>query len=284
MQLNFRGGLLNKFMLSICLLSGILVSCKEDVSQNSPNGLVVILKADDMGDVGGNWSRFIQTLIDDSICAGIGLIPRDVHETSVSEIRKISNIKQKNGYPVIEFWNHGYDHKDLKPHDEVTEFYNTDYNYQHTHIRMAQRFFSDTLNVTSHSFGAPHNRTKLMTEGIIEKFPEINVWQHYGKVEKYSHTTWKDPKLKIIRDTDKHIILSIDYLSLRSFNVESIEKNYSNDYKKPYIIIQIHPAGWNDETFAKFERIVQFYKQPEHKATFMTPYQYFQSLHHKQQQ
>ncbi len=281
MQIKFHGNFKNTILVSICLLSGLLVSCKDDVSLNSPNGLVVILKADDMGDVGGNWNRFIQILVDDSICAGIGVISKNVHESSIPEIQKIANIKQKNGYPVVEFWNHGYDHIDLKPNSEITEFYNTDYNYQRTHFRLAQHFFSDTLHITSHSFGAPHNRTKLITEGIIESFPEINVWQHYGKIEQYTHTGWKDPKLRVIQETDKRIILSIDYLSLKSFNVESFEKNYINDNKKPYIIIQIHPATWNEEIFVKFENLIQFYKQSEHHATFMTPYQYYESMHKK---
>ncbi len=262
------------------LLSALLVSCREDVSLNSPDGLVVILKADDLGEVDANWSRFIQKLIDDSICAGIGVISNNVSNVAITEIQRINNIKQKNGYPVVEFWNHGFDHKDLKPHDEQTEFFNTNFNYQHAHFNLAQHFFTDSLHITSHTFGAPHNRTQLITEKVIEKFSEINVWQNYGKTEKYSHTDWKDPKYNVIHDTDQRIILSIDYLSLHNLNIGDIEKNYAIDSKKPYIVIQIHPAAWNDEIFQKFETIVQFYKQ-SHRATFMTPNQYYQFLHKK---
>ena len=264
----------------IFLLSATIVSCREDVSLNSPDGLVVILKADDLGVIDANWYKFIQKLIDDSICAGIGVISKNVSNASAAEIQRITNIKQKNGYPAVEFWNHGYDHKDLKPHDEQTEFFNTNLNYQHSHINLAQHFFTDSLHITSHTFGAPHNRTQLITENVIEQFPEINVWQHYGRTEKYDHSGWKDPKYRVIHDTDQRIILSIDYLSLRSFNIDDMVKNYDEDRKKPYIIIQIHPAAWNDEIFQKFESIVQFYKQ-SHRATFMTPYQYYQYLHKK---
>ncbi|MEI6752311.1 MAG: hypothetical protein WCK78_04005 [Paludibacter sp.] len=233
-----------------------------------------------MGVIDANWYKFIQKLIDDSICAGIGVISKNVSNASAAEIQRITNIKQKNGYPAVEFWNHGYDHKDLKPHDEQTEFFNTNLNYQHSHINLAQHFFTDSLHITSHTFGAPHNRTQLITENVIEQFPEINVWQHYGRTEKYDHSGWKDPKYRVIHDTDQRIILSIDYLSLRSFNIDDMVKNYDEDRKKPYIIIQIHPAAWNDEIFQKFESIVQFYKQ-SHRATFMTPYQYYQFLHKK---
>ena len=273
------GNYLIKF-LAFLIITSAFYSCREDVSLNSPEGLVIILKADDLGEVDANWSRFIQKLIDDSISAGIGVISKNVSKVALTEIRRISNIKQKNGYPVVEFWNHGYDHKDLKPHDEQTEFFNTNFNYQHAHFNLAQHFFTDSLHMTSHSFGAPHNRTQLITENVIEQFPEINVWQNYGRTEKYRHTGWKDPKYKVIHDTDQRIILSIDYLSLHNLNIGDIEKNYAIDSKKPYIVIQIHPAAWNDEIFQKFETIVQFYKQ-SHRATFMTPYQYYQFLHKK---
>ena len=268
------------FLLIIIILSVFFVSCREDVSLNSPNGLVVILKADDLGDTTQNWNRFIKILIDDSINAGIGIISRNVGVSSVSEIRRITTIKQKNGFPVVEFWNHGYDHKDLKPNVEQTEFYNTNFNYQHSHISLAQHFFSDTLHLISHSFGAPHNRTQLLTEDVIDKFPEINIWQHYGKTEKYNHTGWKDPKYKVIQEIDKHIVLSVDYLSLKSFKVNDMMRNYNNDSKKPYIVIQIHPAAWNDEMFNDFESLVHFYKE-SNRATFMTPYQYYNFLQKK---
>ncbi len=266
-----------RIILSIFILF-FIISCRENVSLNSPDGMIIILKADDMGDTTANWNRFVKILIDDSINAGIGIISKNVHMSSVPEIQRVSDMKQKNGFPVVEFWNHGYDHVDLKEHDQVTEFYNTNYAYQHAHFELAQRFFSDTLHFTSHSFGAPHNRTTLLTETVVESFKEINIWQHYTKIEKYKHTGWKDPKFKVIGELDKHIILSIDYLSLKYLDIETMIKNYELDCKKPYLLIQIHPAGWDDEIFDKFKSLIQFYKQ-NHRAIFMTPYQYYQYLH-----
>lgn len=264
----------------ILIIVTFSISCRENVLSNSANGLVVILKADDLGDTTRNWNRFIKILNDDSICAGIGVITKNVHKSTVSEIQKISNINQSNGFPVVEFWNHGYDHINLKEKDAVTEFYNTDFKYQQKHFSIAQHFFSDTLHLTSHSFGAPHNRTTYLTETVIQSFPEINVWQHYSKIENYKLTGWKDPKFTIIHETDKHIILSIDYLSLMKINLEDFFNNYAKDNMKPYLLIQIHPANWDEATFEKFETLVAFYKLKH--ATFMTPYQYYQFLHKKQ--
>ena len=256
----------------------LLISCSDNVYLHQTKGIIVILKADDMGDTTANWNRFIQKLIDDSICAGIGVISKNVHESSIPEIQRISNINQVDGSPVVEFWNHGYDHLNLKMNDQETEFLNTSANYQNKHLQLAQHFFSDSLHIISHSFGTPHNRSDSKTDSIISNFPEINVWQQYTKLEHYDKNTWKDPKYKIINKTDKHIVLSIDYLSLKSLKASDFEKNFNKDNNKPYILIQIHPAIWDNAMFENFEILIQFYKR-KYNARFMTPYQYYNFLH-----
>ena len=269
-----------KYILFSLIITSIFISCVDNVSQNQTKPLIIILKADDLGDITANWNRFIKKLIDDSICAGIGVISKNVDEIFIPEIQRISTINQVDGFPVVEFWNHGYDHLSLKMNDEETEFLNTNYDYQYNHFQLAQHFFSDSLHITSHSFGAPNNRSDSKTDSIIKNFPEINVWQQYSKLEHYNRKVWKNPKYKIINNTDQHIILSIDYLSLKNLNVSDFEKNFINDTKKPYIVIQIHPAIWDSAAFEDFENIVQFYKK-SHKARFMTPYQYYNYLHNQ---
>ena len=89
-----------------------------------------------------NWNKFIQVVIDKEICASIGIISKPLSsKNSISEIRRISKIKQKNNFPVIEFWNHGYDHS---KNGNKTEFYGTDFNYQLSHIQKSQDFFIDS--------------------------------------------------------------------------------------------------------------------------------------------
>ena len=265
------------FSLTIIL---VLISCTDNTYLHQTKGLIVILKADDLGDTTANWNRFIKKLIDDSICAGIGIISKNVHESSIPEIRRISAINQINGSPVVEFWNHGYDHLNLKEKDKKTEFFNTSSDYQYDHFQLAQHFFSNSLHITCHAFGAPHNRSDNKTDSIINNFPEINVWQQYTKLEHYDRRVWKDPKHQMINSTDQHIVLSIDYLSLNSLNAIGFEKNFSSDNKKPYLLIQIHPAVWNDAMFDNFDKLVHFYKK-KLNARFMTPYQYFNYLHNQ---
>jgi hypothetical protein len=243
---------------------------------NAPNGLVVIIKADDLGDTTANWNRFMKIVVDNNICAGVGVIAgRVTTEGSKAEIRRVFQFKQENGFSAIEFWNHGYDHSKI---NGVTEFSSSDTDAQANHIQLSQSFLFENLNTTCHTFGAPFNRTSGVTSSALKNSPEINVWLCYQSNEKHYLSEWKDPNKKVINKTDQHIILNTDYLYLYDFPIGVIINNYDRDKDKPYILIQIHPAKWDDSKFSRFEKLIHFYKD-KHLATFMTPYQYYKYLH-----
>jgi len=276
--MRFRSFLGNK-NIYLLLLSYFLISmssCKDNISANSPNGLVVILKADDLGDTTANWNRFMKIVNDNNICASIGVIPARVNkESSKAEIRRISRIKQINNFPVIEFWNHGHTHLKTKG---ITEFSGGDMLDQANHIQLTQHFLYQTLQYSCHTFGAPFNRSSGVTSTALVNSPEINVWFSYQENEKHFSPEWVDPDKKVINNYDQHIILNVNYLFLHEFPIGQVIDNYKNDKDKPYIVIQVHPEFWNDSKFMKFEQLIHFYKDKQ-LATFMTPYQYFQSLH-----
>jgi len=269
---------MHEYLLSILVFcfSASMSSCSDNVTLNSPNGLVVIFKADDLGDTTANWNRFMKIVIDNNICAGVGVIPgRVTTEGSKSEIRRIHELKRWSKFPFIEFWNHGYDHSKI---NGITEFSGSDTNAQINHIELSQNFLLYNLNSTCHTFGAPFNRTSGVTSSALINFPEINVWLCYQNNEKHFLSEWKDPNKKVINQTDRHIILNTDYLYLNDFPIGNIINNYERDKDKPYVLIQIHPAKWDDSKFVQFEKLIHFYKD-RHLATFMTPYQYFKYLH-----
>ncbi len=282
MKENFNS---KRFIVSIFLsitLNIFLISCSDESSVNYADVPVIIIKADDLIETTPNWSRFIQVVIDNEICASIGIISKPLSsKNSISEIRRISKIKQKNNFPVIEFWNHGYDHS---KHGNITEFYGTDFNYQLSHIQKSQDFFIDSLQCISHSFGAPFNKTSSVTDAALKKYPDINVWMFYQKIEKQnSNDYWKDPKKKAIHSSDRNLILDVDYLSLKDFSMDRLQKNFNKDKNKQYILIQIHPQHWNNKSFENFIKLISFYKDQK-RGIFMTPYQYYQFLHTRNEQ
>ena len=212
---------------------------------------------------------------DSGICAGIGIISKNAtDDNSISEIKRVTGLLQSNNYPVIEFWNHGYDHSRIV---EKYEFDGPDYNYQFGHIQSAQNFFSKSLNFTCRSFGAPFNKTSTETASAINHFPEINVWMCYQKIENQHPKGWKDPDKEVIINTDKRIILDIEYASVYKFNSNEMIKNYKHDKKKPYVLIQLHPDAWKGKSFEEFGKLIHFYKSGN-RAVFMTPYQYYEYL------
>ncbi len=273
--MSFRTQRLLIILVFCCQFTGFS-SCTDDISFNAPEGLTVIIKAADLGEITPNWSRFIKIIEDDSICAGIGVIAQNVKtENSLAEIKQVSTIKQTDNFPVIEFWNHGFDHSKTK---DKTEFSGTDYDYQMNHLQLAQKFFSDNLLLISHCFGAPFNRSTNVTASVLKNFPEINFWQCDQKLEKQNQSDWKDPDKVIIDQDDQHILLNIEYVYFHIFPIKDIIDHYNKDNAKPYIVIQIHPAVWHNSNFVDFEKLIRFYKT-NHRATFMTPYQYYQYLH-----
>jgi hypothetical protein len=155
------------------------------------------------------------------------------------------------------------------------EFFGRPYDFQYDHIQLTQNYFLDSLGITNHTFGAPFNATDANTNSSLKQFNAINVWLCYQNYEKQYDSYWKDPKKDLISISDYHIILDVDYNYLPDFSAQPIIDNYETDKNKPYILIQIHPAGWDDNSFNEFVRLINFYSG---KGIFMTPYQYFQYL------
>jgi len=237
--------------------------------------LIVILKADDLGEMTPNWGRFMHIVFKDSICASVGIITDRVKtDSSIVEIQKISDFKRINNFPIIEFWNHGFNHFKEK---NKTEFNGSTYEYQVSHLQIAQDFFKNKLQIQCHSFGAPYNRTDKNTFKALNACPEICTWFCLNHLEKEEKQGWKNPNNDKISSDDNRIVLDVDYYYYKVFPIDKMINNYSKDKKKPYIVIQIHPLMWKNENFIDFEKLIDFYKQ--HKATFMTPYQYYQFLH-----
>lgn len=268
----------NTMSLSLLVLSIFINSCSDELSVKYSNLPIVIIKADDLMDTTPNWNRFMKIVDENQICAGIGVISKQLStKNSISEIRRLSKIKQSNNFAVFEFWNHGFDHS---KNGKETEFYGTNLEYQLNHIQKSQDFFIDSLQCISHSFGAPFNKTTSETASALKRYPDINVWMCYQKIEKEENNKWKDPKKKAIYSLDRFIILDVDYLYLMDFSIDNIKKNYDHDKTKPYILIQIHPERWNNKSFENFKKLIRFYKDQK-RAVFMTPYQYYEFLHEK---
>jgi len=209
----------------------------------------------------------------DSICGSIGIIADRIKtDSTMEEIHKISEYKRENNFPVIEFWNHGYNHFKNK---NSTEFDGSTTEYQANHLRMTRDFMEEKLKIQCYTFGAPYNRTDKNTVKALHSCPEICIWFCLKTLEKDEKQGWKNPDDHSSSDVNK-ILLDVDYYFYKIFPIEKMISNYSKDQLKPYIVIQVHPLMWKDKNFDDFETLIKFYKSK--KSTFMTPYQYHQFL------
>jgi peptidoglycan/xylan/chitin deacetylase (PgdA/CDA1 family) len=149
--------------------------------------------------------------------------------------------------------------------------YNTSpYNPQYTHLVKAQNFFTNTLMVPSRSFGAPFNRTDKNTEVAMSQISDIAVWMCYAH------------SLESCFSTSKRILwfstLIESWAPSYSFDDTPIRNNWSTLSQNPYLVIQIHPAAWDQTNMGmdKFLNLIAFLKAKG--VTFMTPYNYANTI------
>lgn len=94
------------------------------------------------------------------IKASIGMIASLSDTTILSVLTPYMEATDKKGKPLLEIWNHGYDHR--KP-----EFKGMPYDYQKKHFNDATTQIESLLNITIETFGAPFNAIDSITGQII---------------------------------------------------------------------------------------------------------------------
>jgi len=251
----------------------ILFSCESGIYKSDPS-LIVILKADDLGNFTPNWERFAQVVQSNDINASIGIIASKVTDHfSVLKIKELATATSSKGVPIFEFWNHGYDHAG---NDVTTEFSGTSVDYQIEHIRKAQQFFLDSLNIQCKTFSSPFNKTTKVTYEALKNFPEINVVMTYRKSELTDTGDWLDVSKNNLKISNQKIRLHIQFESLMQVPFYKIKKDAKEISGNRYVVIQFHPNNWNDNDFLTFQKMIDLFKKKN--AQFMTPQQYYNYL------
>jgi hypothetical protein len=126
-QTRFQRIVKHAFSLSLILL----LSCEVDLpirvtnettnvsktrkssSVRESSGPVIIFKADDLGEMSTGWVTFMDTVEGQHIRVGIGVTSSIMTTSTTIDQVKTRMAQQYNNKPVFEFWNHGYDHKQL---------------------------------------------------------------------------------------------------------------------------------------------------------------------------
>lgn len=227
---------------------------------------VVILKMDDLTANGANrekgeavsWRlrKFVETVRRLDVDASLGLIGNSLEADNPIYTAWIKALHDEGR---IEIWNHGYSHKEFPAENgkRRAEFYGISVEEQRENFAKTQRLAKEKLGIELKAFGSPFNLGDENTEKMLEESPEVTVW-FFGPA-KPKHST------KLI--LERRVNLENPTMSPNSAKL--IEDYTRYGHTLPYIVLQGHPNGWNDEKLAEFEKAVTFLK--EKGCVFMTP-------------
>lgn len=220
----------------------------------------IFLKLDDLDVEDGTISALstVQYLIDRKIKASYGIIADRNDETSLSSFGIYLNVKNDEGEPLIEIWNHGLNHQ----RDPIEEFKQS-YNEQKQHFEDAHAIFNDLFRVKVRTFGAPYNKTDENTNTVVSENDDYKVTFFQNPVP--------NPSTGILNLNNRVNIENgtgnVDYdFFITDYN------DHKDDYTD-FMVLQGHPNGWDTTKLNEFDRIIDFLIAEG--WTFELPYNYY---------
>lgn len=158
----------------------------------------------------------------------------------------------------IEIWHHGNKHDRIK--GESWEFKNRDAISQRHNLRFTQDLIFEKTGIVLRTFGAPYNRTDLVTGDALNEMDEIKIMYFATGSPNFSGMTLND-RVNLERKTG--VVASLD-----AFKV-----SYAAKEDREIIVLQGHPAYWKEEDLDKLKQIVDFLKAEGRQ--FITPWEFY---------
>lgn len=222
----------------------------------------IILKVDDLRNNGGKvhprWQKFVDFTAERKIKSAIGIICDSLEK---DDPKYLQWIKDQHAKGLIEFWSHGYNHKEWEVDGKkVQEFKGPSYEDQKKNLLRCNELAKQKLGFTLPAFGAGFNAIDENTAKALADDPDTTIWL-YGDM--------KNPAGKIVMDRVGSVNIENPTFvpSLQKFKV-----GYALNPNRDYFVIQGHPAQWTDERFAQFVELIDFLIAE--KAVFTTPSEY----------
>jgi peptidoglycan/xylan/chitin deacetylase (PgdA/CDA1 family) len=228
-----------------------------------PTAPFIILKLDDLSSPSPAWKRTVEFLREKNVKSSIGIVCQSLEADRPAYFEWIKGIQETG---LVEFWNHGWDHKQWKEGDkDVTEFKGAPYEHQKEHFSRSQRLAKEKLGITFRTFGAPFNAVDDVALKVMAEDPDVKVFL-YGRPEQAAAV----PNVLVLERT--------------AMNIENPlfvpnSKRVLEDYRRlagtrDCFVLQGHPNNWDDARFAEFQKLVACLA--EQGVAFTTPYEYYQ--------
>lgn len=204
----------------------------------------IVIKLDDFkpsrGGVHARWKRVADFAAARGVKVGFGIICEGMAD---QDGEFFPWTKERHASGAIEFWFHGWDHSQ---EGKLMEFSGRPYDYQKKHVVDSQRVAREKLGFAFRSFGAPFNATDATAAQVIGEDADLAVWM-YGEPGKTGG------KLAL----ERAFAVNLESPTLIA-NYGAFIEGYAHNRGAPYFVLQGHPAGWGDDRFAEFEKIIDF--------------------------
>jgi peptidoglycan/xylan/chitin deacetylase (PgdA/CDA1 family) len=226
----------------------------------------ILIKIDDLRNVNGKvhpkWQKVVNFLKERKIKGGVGIICNSLEGDNPEYVRWIKE-QQASGY--IEFWNHGYDHKEwTEDGKKLQEFLGTSYEFQKDHLAKCHKLAKEKLGFDLPAFGSPFNSGDENTVKAMQDDPDTKVWL-YGN--------GKNPAGKLV--LDRVGAVNIENPIFKP-SLDKFVEGYNKYPNRKFFLIQGHPANWDDSGFEQFVKIVDFLTKEG--AIFTTPSEYAKTV------
>lgn len=203
---------------------------------------IAIIKADDVRKVHANWNRFFKISQELGVKVSAGIICDSLQRTN-HEYFKWLNDWQATG--MVEFWNHGWDHKrwggDQK--NQTKEFAGSGYEHQKQHFEDAQTLMGRVLGRMPVAFGAPYNAMDSDTARVFEENKDLLAIFSY----KDQGLGGKIPMFMTLRGEGD---------GTGKPNFEKFKAEYDKKKGLEVAAIQFHPGAFGEEHFGEYRKMI----------------------------
>ena len=163
--------------LIIFCAAAVLAVCVPSSAQDKPEKIVII-KADDIRCPADGWNRFFEFSKAKNVKVSAGIICDSLQGDQPEYFDWLQKL-QASG--MVEFWNHGWDHKRWMNDENIQlkEFAGTGYDHQKKHFDDAQKIMKKVLGAPPVAFGTPYNAHDSDTVRIMKEDAELRLFFCY---------------------------------------------------------------------------------------------------------
>ena len=244
----------------------------------------VILKFDDVkpmksGRIHPRWTKVAEYLERNGIRAGFGVICAGFEAKNAGPTREW--IAERRAKGVVSFWLHGWDHAVWTTADgsRANEMSRRTADEAFERLERCQKLAREQFGFAFRAYGPAGGvgGGSIDAEALkaLKRQRDIKVVMYPQPDDEASLAYKGDRELMIL---DRVWQVNVEG-SVGIPDYQRFLHGWAKNLKRKFVVLQSHPAMWDDARFAEFEKIMEFLKGRNVK--FMTPEEYYDGVYAK---